>query len=107
MSQRETNTEHTKNSVKLVGAARRLPESKRPYWQSRVARYPTHPPKMFWGGGWIALQVSGGTWRPPRSVSLEHEVEDGKQLAHHGDPRHLGLFAGRAQAQIERPEQGI
>src|SRR5580658_6044796 len=39
--------------------------------------------------------------RPPRSLSFEHDVKDGEQLAHGGGEGNLGWFATLAQAAIE------
>ena len=53
---------------------------KRPYWESRVTRYPTHPRKVVERVSWIAPFVSRGAWRPPGAAGLEPRVENQQQL---------------------------
>ena len=116
----------------LLGAenALRARPKERPYWLSRLARYPTHPPRgrlcrksskarcpqgpqalgsnaasRLWTCGQraAALREFGTcrTWWPPRGFGFEHGVENRQQLARHRDQSHLGRFPGNAQAQIE------
>jgi len=44
---------------------------------------------------------SHGAWRDPDGVMLEHRIEDGEQLAHHGSERNLGGFAAPPQAAVK------
>ena len=44
---------------------------------------------------------SHGAWRVPDGVMLEHRIEDGEQLAHHGGERNLGGFAAAPQAAVK------
>ncbi len=55
----------------------------------------------------MALFASRGAWWPPVSLGFEHHVEDGEQLAHRGDQRHLGWLARGAQPQVEGPQHWI
>ena len=50
---------------------------------------------------------SHGAWRAPDGVMLEHRIEDGEQLAHHGSERNLGEFAALPQPAVKGGSGGL
>lgn len=45
--------------------------------------------------------------RVPVSSLMLHRIENGQQLAHRGDQRDLGCFAGSPQSLVELPDDRI
>ena len=78
-------------------------------WESsRLGALPTGPTGVGIFGGIppVDLWATRGSftrraWRAPDGVMLEHRIEDGEQLAHHGSERNLGGFAAPPQPAVK------